>query len=133
MPSFPIDGDIVVNDAFLNQLDAYCRALQADLRKRKSEVDDAGAKPVVRTGSPDFTEGALLATKIGTVLTNVSASFAEMDARLTRIIGGIAYLRRETDSAEDIAKMTAEELLSYLATSSAGGAPTGPPAGPPTQ
>jgi hypothetical protein len=38
-----------------------------------------------------------------------------MDRRINGVIGGVRYLRAETQNAEEINKMTAADLMRYLA------------------
>src|SRR5262245_17785833 len=110
-PAYPIGGDIVVNEQFLNGIDAHFTSQPAELQSRKSDIEVAkAAEPVVRTGSKEFAEGAVLAQRIGAVLGNLAKSYDDMESRINTIIGGVRYLRSETENAEEIAKMTAADL-----------------------
>src|SRR5262249_7638706 len=113
--TYPMNGEVVVNEDFLNSIETYFSQLLADVREQKNQIDFANAAKV-KTGSADFTAGQTVATHITAILSNTSESYQQMEAKLNTIIGGVRYLRAHTGNAEEIAKMTAAELLRYLTT-----------------
>lgn len=113
--TFPLDGSITVDNDLLDAIARYFGELLGELRKHETDTSVAlTTSPLVRTGAAGYPEGSMLRTDLTAVLTNLNATYGQLITQVEWLLDGLAYVRRETESVEEIAAMSGRELLAYL-------------------